>query len=94
MDIKDLKIVKEIQINYNDALIIVDMQYDFMPKGALPVEGGDQIIDNIFTVHLRFEQRTRLVWILLNLDECLIKNHKEHKVHKEIHLKNYFNNPS
>jgi hypothetical protein len=35
-----------------------------------------------------------LVWILLNLDECLVENHKERKVHKEKHLKNYLNSPS
>lgn len=29
------------------ALIIVDMQYDFLPGGALGVEGGDEIIDGI-----------------------------------------------
>lgn len=26
------------------ALILVDLQYDFCPNGALPVEGGDQLI--------------------------------------------------
>lgn len=29
------------------ALLVVDMQNDFMPGGALPVPGGDQIIDSI-----------------------------------------------
>jgi nicotinamidase/pyrazinamidase len=28
----------------NDALIVVDMQYDFMPGGALPVADGDAIV--------------------------------------------------
>lgn len=31
----------------HDALIVVDMQYDFMPGGALPVKEGDTIIAGI-----------------------------------------------
>ncbi|MHA2287823.1 MAG: bifunctional nicotinamidase/pyrazinamidase [Promethearchaeota archaeon] len=38
---------KNIELRKYDALIIVDMQNDFMPGGALPVDEGDQIIDNI-----------------------------------------------
>lgn len=38
---------KNISLNKNDALLIVDMQNDFMPGGALPVKEGDQIIDNV-----------------------------------------------
>jgi len=38
---------KNINIDNTNALIIVDMQNDFMPGGALPVEEGDQIIDSI-----------------------------------------------
>ncbi|MFX1408695.1 MAG: isochorismatase family protein, partial [Promethearchaeota archaeon] len=47
MEIKDLKIERNVNIDKNDALIIVDIQYDFMPGGALPVEEGDQIIEGI-----------------------------------------------
>lgn len=54
MDIKELKIEKDIQINQYNALIIVDMQYDFMPGGALPVNEGDQIIDGINNIALKF----------------------------------------
>jgi nicotinamidase/pyrazinamidase len=38
---------KNMRIDNTSALIIVDMQNDFMPGGALPVEEGDQIIDSI-----------------------------------------------
>ena len=38
---------KNIDLSQHDALIIVDMQNDFMPGGALPVDEGDQIIDSI-----------------------------------------------
>jgi len=30
-----------------DALIVVDMQVDFMPGGALPVPGGDEIVGRV-----------------------------------------------
>lgn len=35
---------EEVTLNTNDALIIVDVQNDFLPGGALPVSEGDQII--------------------------------------------------
>jgi nicotinamidase/pyrazinamidase len=35
---------KNIQVNQNDALIIIDVQNDFCPGGALAVTGGDLII--------------------------------------------------
>jgi nicotinamidase/pyrazinamidase len=35
----------DISITYTDALIVVDLQPDFMPGGALAVPGGDEIID-------------------------------------------------
>lgn len=47
LDIEELKIEKEIKINKNDVLLVVDMQNDFIPGGALPVEGGDLIIEDI-----------------------------------------------
>lgn len=36
-----------------DALILIDIQYDFMPDGALPVEGGYEVIPvaNALTPH-------------------------------------------
>jgi nicotinamidase/pyrazinamidase len=44
---EDFKIEKDVKINKNDALIIVDMQYDFLPGGSLSVEEGDIIIEGI-----------------------------------------------
>ncbi|MFX1363297.1 MAG: bifunctional nicotinamidase/pyrazinamidase [Promethearchaeota archaeon] len=43
----DLKIEKKIIPNKYDALLIIDMQNDFLPGGALPVEEGDSIINGI-----------------------------------------------
>jgi nicotinamidase/pyrazinamidase len=39
-----LKKTSEINISTKDALIITDIQKDFLPGGALPVKEGDQII--------------------------------------------------
>ena len=47
MNISDLKIDKNIKVEETDALIIVDLQNDFIPGGSLPVEGGDLIINDI-----------------------------------------------
>lgn len=47
MNISDLKIDKNIEVEETDALIIVDLQNDFIPGGSLPVEGGDLIINDI-----------------------------------------------
>ena len=38
---------KNMHVDNTNALIIVDMQNDFMPGGALLIEEGDQIIDDI-----------------------------------------------
>ncbi|MFX0058547.1 MAG: bifunctional nicotinamidase/pyrazinamidase [Candidatus Hodarchaeota archaeon] len=56
MEIKDLKIERNLNIKNNDALIIVDMQYDFLPGGALPVEEGHLIIDGINKIAKKFKQ--------------------------------------
>ena len=39
----------------NDALLVIDMQRDFLPGGALAIAGGDTIIPGINTVARRFE---------------------------------------
>ena len=66
MNIHDLKIEKNIIINRNDALIIVDMQYDFMPGGVLPVEEGDQIIEMINILGEKFSKKN--AYIILTQD--------------------------
>lgn len=35
---------KEFSISQTDALVVTDIQIDFLPGGALPVSEGDQII--------------------------------------------------
>ena len=34
-------------ITRQDALLVIDMQYDFIPGGSLPVAGGDTIVKPI-----------------------------------------------
>ena len=38
----------------NEAFLIVDVQYDFLPGGALGVEGGDQIVPIINQITGKF----------------------------------------
>ena len=50
MDFENLMIEKDISLFHDDALIIVDMQNDFIPGGSLPVEGGDEIVEGINSI--------------------------------------------
>jgi nicotinamidase/pyrazinamidase len=49
------------KITQKDALIIVDIQNDFIPGGALPVEEGDLIIEGINKVAHNFKNFSRNV---------------------------------
>jgi nicotinamidase/pyrazinamidase len=73
MNIYDLKIDKEIKINNKDGLIIVDMQNDFMPNGALPVEEGDLIVDDINKIAEIFKRKNGKVVLTQDWHP---KNHK------------------
>ena len=50
MELRDLELVKRIDLNPGDALLVVDMQDDFMPGGALPVSEGDTIVPGVNVV--------------------------------------------
>ncbi|MFW9988675.1 MAG: bifunctional nicotinamidase/pyrazinamidase [Candidatus Odinarchaeota archaeon] len=43
----ELKTERNIVLNKHDALLVIDMQNDFLPGGSMPVEGGDSIIKDI-----------------------------------------------
>lgn len=43
------------QISDSDVLLVIDVQNDFCPGGALAVAGGDQVIDPIRQVAQRFD---------------------------------------
>jgi nicotinamidase/pyrazinamidase len=42
------------RLGAGDALIVVDLQYDFLPGGSLAVEGGDEIVAPINELATRF----------------------------------------
>lgn len=48
---------KPVILEQGDALVIVDMQNDFLPGGALPVPDGDKIIPIINQTIARFDDR-------------------------------------
>jgi len=39
--------VARVRVRPSDALVVVDMQVDFMPGGALPVPGGDEVVGRV-----------------------------------------------
>ena len=43
-----------IEIQPDDVLVVVDVQYDFLPGGSLAVAGGDEIVPLINTLARRF----------------------------------------
>jgi len=45
------------RISNKDALIVVDVQNDFCPGGAMPVEGGDELAKVISEVALKFRDK-------------------------------------
>lgn len=47
--------MEDVQIRASDALIVIDMQYDFLPGGALAVAEGDAILPGIQALAARFE---------------------------------------
>ncbi len=61
MKIDDLKIENGIVINKYDALLIVDIQNDFIPGGALPVEGGGLIIDGVNKIANKFHNNNATI---------------------------------
>jgi len=58
---ENLNYGKNIEIDKKDALIIVDMQNDFLPGGSLPVEEGDLIIKEINRTAKKFKKNEGLV---------------------------------
>ncbi|MFZ7113037.1 MAG: bifunctional nicotinamidase/pyrazinamidase [Desulfatiglandales bacterium] len=56
MDLRDVHHLDSVQIQKGDALIVVDMQNDFMPGGALPVEKGDAFIFQVNKLMALFKQ--------------------------------------
>jgi len=51
---EQLDLVEKVELENGDSLVIVDIQNDFTPGGALAVEEGDEIIDGINSVAVIF----------------------------------------
>jgi nicotinamidase/pyrazinamidase len=47
MELKDVRHVESVSLESGDALIVVDVQNDFLPGGALAVDTGDEIIAGV-----------------------------------------------
>ena len=56
MQIKNVPLAGFVKIDNKDALLVIDMQNDFLPDGALPVADGDKIIDGINVLAAKFRQ--------------------------------------
>ena len=61
MQLGELHLVEGIRVKDTDALIVVDMQNDFMPSGALAVKKGDEIIGPINRLAERFHRQGNLI---------------------------------
>jgi len=61
MQLGELHFVEGIRVKDTDALIVVDMQNDFMPSGALAVRKGDKIIEPINRFAERFHRQGNLI---------------------------------
>jgi len=59
--IEDVNLVSRVKMEETDALIIVDIQNDFMPVGALGVKEGDEIIAPINSLAERFHRRDNVI---------------------------------
>jgi len=57
----ELHLAEAVRVKDTDVLVIVDMQNDFMPSGALAVKGGDEIVAPINRLAELFHSRDRLV---------------------------------
>lgn len=54
MEWGDVSFAAPIKADTRDALVVVDMQNDFMPGGALPVTGGDLFLEGVNGLMRRF----------------------------------------
>ena len=73
MSVEKLYHQKNMHIDNTNALIIIDMQNDFMPGGALPVDEGDQIIDSINQISKIFKENNGKIILTQDWHP---KNHK------------------
>ncbi|MFX0050378.1 MAG: bifunctional nicotinamidase/pyrazinamidase [Candidatus Hermodarchaeota archaeon] len=56
MKIEEVELIRPITVSVNDALIVVDIQNDFLPGGALAVAEGDTIISGVNELGAKFQK--------------------------------------
>jgi len=61
MNLSDLEKIKDIKITSKDALIVIDIQNDFVPGGNLPVNKGDEIIYGVNKIIKLFKNKNARV---------------------------------
>ena len=61
MKLEQLELAEHTRIEDTDALVIVDMQNDFMPSGTLGVKGGDELVAPVNRLAEVFHSQDRLV---------------------------------
>ena len=61
LTITDLDLVSKIELKKEDSLIIIDMQNDFLPDGALPVNDGDELISPINSLAEKFHKQGNII---------------------------------
>lgn len=57
MELKNIQHLDSASLRTGDALIVVDMQNDFMPGGALAVDDGDTFLSDTNTLMQQFKQQ-------------------------------------
>ncbi len=61
MHIEDIELAGFIEITDKDALLVIDMQNDFLPGGALAVSDGNQIISGINELVSKFHDLDNII---------------------------------
>ncbi|MFW9916927.1 MAG: bifunctional nicotinamidase/pyrazinamidase [Candidatus Thorarchaeota archaeon] len=62
MVMDNVAFLESVSLSDNDALIVVDMQKDFMPGGALAVAEGDELVPGVNSLAQKFfERRLRVI---------------------------------
>ncbi len=56
MDLRDAHHVDSVVLRQGDALVVVDLQNDFMPGGALEVEKGDSFLEQVNELMVLFKK--------------------------------------
>lgn len=56
MDVRDAQHLESVRLRKGDALLVVDMQNDFMPGGALAIKKGDTFLAQVNELMARFRK--------------------------------------